>query len=209
MMSSMISTDADNEAGSAFSPLFSDGAVRQVNGADSQNGHPHILTVLVENKAGVLARIASLFARRGFNIFSLAVAPTEDPRFSRVSMVVDLASAPLEQIVKQLDKLINVVSISELDPTKAVQAELALISVDVSPSVRGQVIELAGIFGAKIVDVGHECLTVMLAGDPSQVDAFRDLIAPYGILGVQRTGSIALPRATKSLSDPGSKGSAA
>ena len=201
MMSSMSSTDSGGEPVSALSSLFPEGAVGQGKDAEYQNGHPHILTVLVENKAGVLARIASLFARRGFNIFSLAVAPTEDPRFSRVSMVVDLASAPLEQIVKQLDKLINVVSISELDPAEAVQAELALISVNASPQVRGQVIELAGIFGAKIVDVGHECLTIMLAGDPDQVDAFRDLIAPYGIVGIQRTGSIALPKANKRLSE--------
>src|SRR5438067_12397159 len=111
----------------------------------------HTLSVLVENKAGVLMRVAGLFARRGFNIYSLAVAPTDDERFSRISVVVDVESAPLEQIVKQLDKLVNVVKISELDPRKSVERELLLATVNAGPSARGQVVELVQTFGALIL----------------------------------------------------------
>jgi acetolactate synthase-1/3 small subunit len=110
----------------------------------------HILSVLVQNRAGVLARVSSLFARRGYNIFSLAVAPTEDPDFSRITIVVDVESSPLEQIVKQLFKLIDVVKISELDPRRSVERELMMATVRVASEDRGQVVELANIFEGKI-----------------------------------------------------------
>jgi acetolactate synthase-1/3 small subunit len=154
----------------------------------------HTLSVLVENKAGVLARVAGLFARRGFNIYSLAVAPTDDERFSRITIVVDVESAPLEQVTKQLFKLINVVKISELDPTSAVERELMLATVKAEPGTRGQVIELVGVFEGRIVDVGHEQLTVMLAGTPSKLDDFEELMRTYEIVELQRTGRVALPR---------------
>ena len=122
----------------------------------------HTLSVLVENKSGVLARVASLFSRRGYNIFSLAVAPSDNPKFSRITIVVDVESAPLDQIMKQLDKLIPV-------------------------------IQLGGVVDGKIVDVGPEHLTVMLAGAPAKLDDFEDLIRGYGIVEMQRTGRVALP----------------
>jgi acetolactate synthase I/III small subunit len=154
----------------------------------------HTLVVLVENKAGVLARVAGLFARRGFNIYSLAVAPTEDERFSRITIVVDVASSPLEQITKQLFKLINVVKISELDPRDAVERELMLATVRADAATRSQVIELVGVFGGRIVDVGHDELTVSLDGEPHRLDDLEDLLRPFGIVELQRTGRVALPR---------------
>jgi acetolactate synthase I/III small subunit len=162
-----------------------------VPGTDVQH---HTLVVLVENRAGVLARVAGLFARRGFNIYSLAVAPTEDERFSRITIVVDVESVPLEQITKQLFKLVNVVKISELDPRDAVERELMLATVRADATVRSQVIELVGLFEGRIIDVGHDELTISLAGEPSRVDDFEDLLRPYGIVELQRTGRVALPK---------------
>jgi acetolactate synthase-1/3 small subunit len=158
----------------------------------------HILSVLVENKAGVLARVAGLFSRRGYNIESLAVAPTDDLRFSRITIVVDAESAPVEQITKQLFKLINVIKISELAPSEAVERELMLASVRADVGVRSQVIELVQVFEGKIVDVGTEVLTLMLAGTPTKLDDFEDLIRPFGIIELQRTGRVALPRLERS-----------
>jgi len=154
----------------------------------------HIVSVLVENKAGVLARVASLFSRRGFNIYSLAVAPTDDVRLSRITIVVDVESAPLEQILRQLDKLINVVDIFELAPDDATEREMLLVTLSATPAVRGEVIALVGVFEGKIVDVGQDRLTVMLAGSPSKIDDFENLIRPYGIIELQRTGRVALPK---------------
>ncbi|MDE3086958.1 MAG: acetolactate synthase small subunit [Acidobacteriota bacterium] len=154
----------------------------------------HIVTVVVENKAGVLARVASLFSRRGFNIFSLAVAPTDDERFSRITIVVDVESAPLEQIIRQLDKLVNVVTISELAPEEATERELLLATVQAGAEERGQVIQLVGVFEGRIVDVGREEMTIMLAGAPSKIDDFENLIRPFGIVELQRTGRVALPK---------------
>ncbi|MCU1495450.1 MAG: acetolactate synthase, small subunit [Acidimicrobiaceae bacterium] len=154
----------------------------------------HVVTLLVENKAGVLVRVAGLFARRGFNIFSLAVAPTHDPRFSRISIVVDVESAPLQQVVDQLDKLVNVVRITELHPLNAREAELLLVTVAADAVGRAQVIQLAEVFGAKVVDVGAQALTLRLASAPEAVDDFEEVLRPYGILELQRTGRIALPK---------------
>jgi len=154
----------------------------------------HLVALLVENKAGVLSRVAGLFARRGYNIFSLAVAPTDDTRFSRISIVVDVESAPLEQVIAQLDKLVNVVEISELRPDEAREAELLLVTVAADAGARAQVIQLVGVFGGRIVDVGLDALTVMLAGDPAALDDFEELMRPYGIMGLQRTGRVALPK---------------
>ena len=128
----------------------------------------HILTVLVENKAGVLSRVAGLFSRRGFNIFSLAVSPTDDERFSRMTIVVDAESAPLEQVVKQLNKLIPVIKITELSPTDGVERELMMVTVKATAEARSHVTELTAIFEAKIVDVGYEAMTIMVAGRARQ-----------------------------------------
>jgi acetolactate synthase I/III small subunit len=154
----------------------------------------HILSVLVENRAGVLARVAGLFARRGFNIFSLAVAPAEDERFSRITIVADVESTPLEQITKQLFKLIDVVKISELDPRTAVERELLMATVRAEPDKRGQVVELAQIFDAKVLAVGADALTLSLEGQPDKLDDFEELLRGYGIVELQRTGRIALPK---------------
>jgi acetolactate synthase-1/3 small subunit len=161
---------------------------------DGGGPNHHILSVLVENKSGVLARVASLFARRGYNIYSLAVAPTEEDRFSRLTIVVDVESAPLEQIVKQLFKLINVVKISELDPRTAVERELLLATVRAEPDLRGQVVELVQIFEGKILAVGNEAITVSLEGNPDKLDDFEELLRGYGIVELQRTGRVALPK---------------
>lgn len=154
----------------------------------------HILSVLVENRAGVLTRVAGLFARRGFNIHSLAVAPTEDPARSRISIVVDVASTPLEQVIKQLDKLINVIEIHELAPEAAVQRELLLVMVEAGPDSRGQIIELVGVYEGRILDVSDEALLVSIEAEPDRLDDVEQLLRPYGIRSIQRTGRIALPR---------------
>jgi acetolactate synthase-1/3 small subunit len=155
------------------------------------------LSVLVENKFGVLARISGLFARRGFNIISLAVAPSDDPRFSRINLVIDVEETSVEQITKQLFKLVNVVKITELHPSEAVERELLMLTVSVGQTDRSNVIELVDIFEGKIVDVGASALTVMLAGDPDRLDDFEDLMRPYGITEIQRTGRVALPKMRK------------
>ncbi|HEV3400258.1 MAG TPA: acetolactate synthase small subunit [Acidimicrobiales bacterium] len=162
--------------------------------APGETPRHHTLSVLVENKAGVLARVAGLFARRGFNIYSLAVAPTDDERFSRITIVVDVESAPLEQVTKQLFKLVHVVKISELDPAKAVEREMMIATVRAESATRSQVIELVQVFEGRIVDVGHEALTVELAGPPGKLDNFEDLMRAYGIVELQRTGRVALPK---------------
>jgi acetolactate synthase-1/3 small subunit len=154
----------------------------------------HMLSVLVQNKPGVLARVASLFARRGYNIFSLAVAPTDDPEFSRISIVVDVESAPLEQIVKQLFKLIEVVRISELDPRKSVERELMVATIRATPEQRGQVVELANSFEGKILSVGQDAIILSMDGSPEKLDDFSDLLRQYGIIESQRTGRVALPK---------------
>jgi acetolactate synthase-1/3 small subunit len=160
----------------------------------STNGQHHILSVLVENRFGVLSRIAGLFSRRGFNIYSLAVSPTEDDRFSRMTIVVDAESAPLEQVTKQLNKLISVIKISELTPGDAVERELMILTVRATPEARSQVTELSSIFEAKILDVGWEALTIEVAGPPDKLDAMTDLLNQFGIVELQRTGRIALPK---------------
>ena len=157
----------------------------------------HILTVTVENKPGVLSRVAQMFTRRGFNIVSLAVSPTDDERFSRMTIVVDAESAPLEQVTKQLNKLINVIKITELTPAEAIERELMLLTVRAEAEFRSQVLELASIFEAKIVDTGHEALTLMLGGIPDKLDALEDLLRPFGIEELQRTGRIALPKLSR------------
>ena len=163
------------------------------NGQSDDIQH-HLLSVLVENKAGVLARVSGLFARRGFNIISLAVAPTEDERFSRITIAVDVASSTLEQVTKQLFKLVNVVKITELDPRHAVERELALVTVEAPAAIRSQIIELVDVFEGRILNVGHDRLTISLEGPPNKLDDFEELVRPYGIAELARTGRVALPK---------------
>ena len=152
----------------------------------------HTLSVLVENKAGVLARVVNMFSRRAYNIYSLAVAPTDDERFSRLTVVVDVESAPLEQIVKQLHKLINVVKIVEHDPRHSVERELLIATVKVAVADRHQVAELTRIFEGRILAVSHDALTVSLEGRPAKIEDFEELLRPFGIAELQRTGRVAL-----------------
>ena len=140
------------------------------------------------------ARVAGLFARRGFNIISLAVAPTEDERLSRITIAVDADSAPLEQVTKQLFKLVNVVKITELDPHGAVERELLLTTVEAPAAVRSQIIELVDVFEGRILNVGHDRLTISLDGHPEKLDDFEELLRPYGIAELARTGRVALPK---------------
>lgn len=152
------------------------------------------IAVLVENKAGLLARVADLFARRGYNIVSLAVAPTHDPAFSRITIVVDVESAPLEQVVKQLFKLIHVVEIAVLDASDSVERELLLATVAAPRTTRGQIVELIDIFEGKIVAVSTDQLTVSLDGRPEKLDDFEALLNDFDIVELQRSGRIALPK---------------
>ncbi len=158
----------------------------------------HTLSVLVENKPGVLARIAGLFRRRGFNIDSLAVGTTEDPDVSRMTIVVDAETHRLEQVTKQLHKLINVIKVSDIPAEELVGRELVLIKVTADPSVRAQIIEIADIFRAKIVDVASNTLTVEATGTEEKIRALEDLLKSYGIKELVRTGRIALTRGSKS-----------
>lgn len=157
----------------------------------------HTLSVLVENKPGVLARIAGLFSRRGFNIDSLAVGPTEDPTLSRMTIVVDAEEHSLEQITKQLNKLINVVKISDLDPGNSVVRELVLIKVKAGSKNRAEIIEIADIFRANIVDVSPASLTLEATGATDKLTAIEDMLRPYGISELVRTGKVALGRGVK------------
>lgn len=161
----------------------------------------HTLSVLVENKPGVLARIAGMFSRRGFNIHSLAVGPTEDERVSRMTIVVATEGHALEQVTKQLNKLINVLKIIELEPDSSVGRELQLVKVTAEPEDRGEIIELADVFRAKVIDVDHDSMTVEASGSPEKLDAMLDLLSPHGIREMVRTGQIALSRGGTSITD--------
>jgi acetolactate synthase I/III small subunit len=154
----------------------------------------HTLSVLVENKPGVLSRVSGLFTRRGFNIDSLAVSPTEDPARSRMTIAVDASRFPIEQITKQLDKLINVIKIRDLDPENMVARELALIKVQADKGHRGEIIELVNIFDATIVDVAAGSMTVQIAAETSALETFEQLLRPYGLIEMVKTGVVALGR---------------
>jgi acetolactate synthase I/III small subunit len=157
----------------------------------------HTISVVVENKPGVLTRVASLFARRGFNIDSLAVGVTEDPTLSRMTIVCSAEDVPLEQITKQLYKLINVIKIQDLDPSDMVDRELVLYKVNAPPERRHEVIEIANVFRAKIIDVGRNSLTIEATGAGDKLSAMEDLLRAYGIKELARTGKIALARGSR------------
>jgi len=161
----------------------------------------HTLSVLVENKPGVLTRIAGMFARRGYNIHSLAVGPTEDDAISRLTVVVGAEAVQLEQIVKQLNKLVHVLKIVELDPDDTVSRELQLIKVEADGATRSQIIEIADVFRARVVDVAQDAITLEAAGNPRKLEAMVELLAPYGIKELVRSGTIALARGSRSIAD--------
>ncbi|WP_370325783.1 acetolactate synthase small subunit [Euzebya sp.] len=161
----------------------------------------HTLSVLVENRPGVLARVAGLFSRRGFNIESLAVGPTEVADVSRMTIVVDAAAQPLEQVTKQLNKLVNVLKIVELEEESSVDRELWLVKVAAEPGVRAQIIEIANVFRAKIVDVDHDSVVVEATGATDKLEAMLRLLSPYGVRELVRSGLIAVGRGAKSITE--------
>lgn len=161
----------------------------------------HTITALVENRPGVLARVAGLFSRRGFNIESLAVSITEDDSVSRMTIVVGGDERALEQITKQLNKLIEVIKVFDYTETAAVDRELALIKVNADTSRRAEIMQITDIFRAKIIDISERTLTIEVTGPVAKVDAFRELMEPYGIKELVRTGKIVLARGARSAAE--------
>jgi acetolactate synthase-1/3 small subunit len=161
----------------------------------------HTLSVLVENKPGVLARIAALFSRRGFNIDSLAVGPTEHPAISRMTVVVDVEDKPLEQVTKQLNKLVNVIKIVELDSAQSVQRELLLVKVKADLDSRSHVLETVALFRAKVVDVAADAVTIEATGSPEKLDALLRMLEPFGIRELVQSGVVAVSRGVRSMTD--------
>ena len=161
----------------------------------------HTLSVLVENKPGVLARVSGLFSRRGFNIESLAVGPTENPEVSRMTIVVAVEELPLEQVTKQLNKLVNVIKIVELEQSTAVQRELLLVKVRADNTVRSQVLETVQLFRAKVVDVALDVITVEATGNHEKLDALIKVLEPFGIKELVQSGMVAIGRGSRSITD--------
>jgi acetolactate synthase-1/3 small subunit len=161
----------------------------------------HVLSLLVEDKPGLLTRVAGLFARRGFNIESLAVGSSEVEGLSRITVVVDVEALPLEQVTKQLNKLINVIKIVELDPDQSVQREHLLIKVRVDNQTRSQVLEAVTLFRARVVDVATDALVIEVTGDSGKVQAFLRVLEPYGIKELAQSGLLAIGRGSKSITE--------
>src|SRR5690554_4816098 len=161
----------------------------------------HVLSFLVEDKPGLLTRVAGLFARRGFNIESLAVGRTEVPGLSRITVVVDVEDLPLEQVTKQLNKLINVIKIVELDPSQAVTREHLLIKVRVDNTTRSQILEAVNLYRARVVDVATDALVIETTGDSGKIQAFLRVVEPYGIKEIAQSGLLAIGRGSKSITE--------
>ena len=161
----------------------------------------HVLSLLVEDKPGLLTRVAGLFARRGFNIESLAVGHSELEGLSRITVVVDVEDVPLEQVTKQLNKLINVIKIVELDPENSVQREHLLIKVKVESGTRSQILEAVTLFRARVVDVAPDALVVEVTGDSGKVQALLRMLEPYGIKEIAQSGLLAIGRGGKSITE--------
>jgi acetolactate synthase-1/3 small subunit len=161
----------------------------------------HVLSLLVEDKPGLLTRVAGLFARRGFNIESLAVGKSEIPGLSRITVVVDVEELPLEQVTKQLNKLVNVLKIVELDPTQSVLREHLLIKVRVENSTRSQILEAVTLFRARVVDVATDALVIETTGDSGKIQAFLRILEPYGIKEIAQSGLLAIGRGPKSITE--------
>jgi len=161
----------------------------------------HTLSVLVENKPGVLARIAALFSRRGFNIDSLAVGPTEHTEISRMTVVVDVDELPLEQVTKQLNKLIEVLKVVELEPGASVQREILLVGADLDQQSRSHVLETVQLFRAKVVDVAGDALTIEVTGNRDKLAAFLEVLEPFGVKELVQSGLVAIGRGSRSITD--------
>jgi acetolactate synthase-1/3 small subunit len=162
--------------------------------AGVRTGRKHILSILVENKPGVLTRIAGLFARRGFNIDTLAVGPTDDPTLSRITLTLDGAMHPIDQVTKQLHKLVNVIKIRDLEPTETVARELALFKVSADGASRAEVMQMVEIFRGRIIDVSKRSVIVEVTGSWDKIEAFERMVRPFGLIEMARTGEIAISR---------------
>jgi acetolactate synthase I/III small subunit len=159
-----------------------------------RTGRKHVLSILVENKPGVLARVAGLFARRGFNITTLAVGPTDDPTISRITLTVDGAAHPIDQVTKQLHKLVNVLKIRDLEPEEMVARELALFKLAADAESRPQIMQYTEIFRGKVVDVDKRSITVEITGADDKIEAFERMVRPFGLIEMVRTGEVAISR---------------
>ena len=162
--------------------------------AGARTGRKHILSILVENKPGVLTRISGLFARRGFNIDTLTVGPTDDEAYSRITLTLDGALHPIDQVTKQLHKLINVLKIRDLEPGETVARELALFKLAVDGTQRAEVMQVAEIFRGKVVDVSRRSIIVEVTGTTEKIEAFERMVRPFGLIEMIRTGEIAINR---------------
>ena len=159
-----------------------------------RTGRKHILSILVENKPGVLTRIAGLFARRGFNIDTLSVGPTDDEHLSRITITLDGANHPIDQVTKQLHKLVNVLKIRDLEPAETVARELALFKISADGTTRAEIMQLCEIFRGKVVDVTKRAIVVEVTGDHDKIEGFERMVRPFGLIEMMRTGEIALSR---------------
>jgi acetolactate synthase-1/3 small subunit len=159
-----------------------------------RTGRKHILSILVENKPGVLSRVTGLFARRGFNIDTLAVGPTDDPQFSRITLTLDGAVHPIDQVTKQLHKLVNVLKIRDLEPDETLARELALFKISADGAQRAEITQLVDIFRGKVVDVNRRAIVVEITGTQDKIEAFERLARPFGLVEMARTGEIAISR---------------
>ena len=157
-------------------------------------GRKHIISLLVENKPGVLTRIAGLFARRSFNIDTLAVGPTNDPELSRITLTLDGAEHPIDQVTKQLHKLINVIKINDLEPEETIARELALFKISVDNTTRGEVMQIADVFRGKVIDITKKSVVIEVTGTDDKIEAFRRMVKPFGLIEMVRTGEIAIAR---------------
>jgi acetolactate synthase-1/3 small subunit len=162
--------------------------------AGFRTGRKHILSILVENKPGVLTRVAGLFARRGFNIETLVVGPTDDPELSRITLTVDGAMHPIDQVTKQLHKLVNVIKIRDLEPEDTIARELAVFKISADGAARAEIMQLVEIFRAKIIDVTKRSIIVEVVGEASKISAFEKLVRPFGLIEMAQTGEIAISR---------------
>jgi acetolactate synthase I/III small subunit len=168
--------------------------LEDLNVPGALTGRKHVLSIMVENRPGVLARIAGLFSRRGFNIDTLAVGPTDDPRVSRVTLTLDGAVHPIDQVTKQLHKLVNVLKIRDMEPEETIAREMALFKISAAVENRAEIMQFAEIFRAKIIDVSRRTMTVEITGSAEKVEAFERMIRPHGLVEMVRTGEIAIAR---------------
>ncbi len=163
-------------------------------GVRALSGRKHVLSIMVENRPGVLARVAGLFSRRGFNIDTLSVGPTDDPNVSRITLTLDGAVHPIDQVTKQLHKLINVLKIRDMEPDETIAREMALFKVTATVESRAEIIQFAEIFRAKVVDVSRRTMTVEITGSDDKIEAFERMLRPHGLVEMVRTGEIAIAR---------------